>query len=57
MTSSRTPDPPADLEERARELYLRYGALPWSELPERTREHFRCLVRDNIDGQGGPLAS
>jgi hypothetical protein len=57
MTSSHTPDPPPDLEERARELYLRYGALPWSELPERTRDHFRCLVRDNIDGQGGPLAS
>jgi hypothetical protein len=44
-----------DREQRARELYRRYGALPWSQLPQRTRDHFRCLVRDNIDGAGRPL--
>jgi hypothetical protein len=44
-----------ELERRAGELYARYGALPWSRLPERTREHFRGLVRANIDGQGRPL--
>jgi hypothetical protein len=42
-------------EQRARELYRRYGGLPWSQLPERTRDHFRCLVRDNIDGEGQAL--
>jgi hypothetical protein len=45
----------ADREDRARELYRRYGGLPWAQLPERTRDHFRCLVRDKIDGQGRPL--
>lgn len=43
-------------ERRARDLYLRYGARPWSQLPEATREHFRDLVRSGVDGQGRPLA-
>jgi hypothetical protein len=47
---------PDDLERCARELYRRYGALPWPRLPEATREHFRRLVRDGIDGEGQPLA-
>ena len=44
------------LEHRARDLYRRYGALPWSQLPEGTRAHFRDLIRAGIDGAGRPLA-
>jgi hypothetical protein len=44
------------LEDQARDLYRRYGALPWSQLPEGTRAHFRDLVRAGIDGAGRPLA-
>lgn len=44
------------LEEQARDLYRRYGALPWSQLPEGTRAHFRDLIRAGIDGAGRPLA-
>jgi hypothetical protein len=43
------------VEQRAEELYLRYGAAPWQHLPETTREHFRGLVEAGIDGQGQPL--
>jgi hypothetical protein len=44
------------LEDRASDLYRRYGALPWSQLPEGTRAHFRDLVRAGVDGAGRPLA-
>ena len=44
-----------DLDRRARDPYVRYGALPWPELPEATREHFRCLVEAGIDGSGSRL--
>lgn len=44
-----------DLDRRASELYRHYGARPWSQLPEGTREHFRSLVRSGIDGAGLPL--
>ena len=44
-----------DLEHQADDLYRRYGARPWSKLPEATREHFRHLVRAGIDGAGHPL--
>jgi hypothetical protein len=46
----------SDLEHQARDLYRRYGALPWSQLPKSTRTHFRDLVRAGIDGAGRPLA-
>jgi hypothetical protein len=45
-----------DLDSAAHALYRRYGAHPWSNLPETTREHFRSLVRAGIDGAGRPLA-
>jgi hypothetical protein len=45
-----------DLESRAEELYRRYGAHPWSDLPEHTREHFRGLVTVGVDGSGAALA-
>jgi hypothetical protein len=45
-----------DLEHRADDLYRRYGARPWAELPEATREHFRHLIRSGLDGAGRPLA-
>jgi hypothetical protein len=45
----------SDLERRAHELYRRYGAAPWRQLPEGTREHFRHLVRAGIDGSGNAL--
>jgi hypothetical protein len=44
-----------DLEHQADDLYRRYGARPWSTLPEATREHFRHLVRAGLDGAGHPL--
>jgi hypothetical protein len=44
-----------ELERQAGDLYRRYGARPWSELPEGTREHFRGLVRAGLDGAGRPL--
>jgi hypothetical protein len=44
------------LDEQAADLYRHYGARPWNELPEPTREHFRNLVRAGIDGAGRPLA-
>jgi hypothetical protein len=44
-----------NLDQQADELYRRYGARPWSELPEATRVHFRNLVRAGIDGTGRPL--
>lgn len=56
MTPESIQKLPDDLERCARELYRRYGALPWPRLPEATREHFRRLVRDGIDGEGQPLA-
>jgi hypothetical protein len=46
---------PGDLDRRASELYRRYGARPWNELPEGTRQHFRGLIRAGIDGAGRPL--
>jgi hypothetical protein len=46
---------PEDLDRRAHDLYLRYGAHPWPDLPEATREHFRGLVKAGIDGAGSPL--
>jgi hypothetical protein len=46
---------PEDLDRRAHGLYLRYGAHPWADLPEATREHFRGLVKAGIDGAGSPL--
>ena len=45
-----------DLEAPASELYRRYGAHPWQNLPESTREHFRDLVAAGLDGWGAPLA-
>jgi hypothetical protein len=45
-----------DLDRQAHDLYRRYGAHPWSDLPEGTRAHFRDLVRAGIDGSGHPLA-
>jgi hypothetical protein len=47
---------PHDLDRQANDLYRRYGARPWSALPEGTRAHFRDLVRAGIDGSGRPLA-
>lgn len=47
---------PEAVEERAAELYRRYGARPWNLVPEGTREHYRGLVAAGIDGQGRPLA-
>jgi len=44
-----------DLDRQAHDLYRRYGAHPWVDLPEATREHFRGLVGAGIDGQGRPL--
>ena len=42
-------------DRRARELYQRYGARPWSLLDDRTRDHYRQLVADGLDGAGRPL--
>jgi hypothetical protein len=42
-------------DRRARQLYQRYGARPWNLLDERTRDHYRQLVADGIDGAGRPL--
>jgi hypothetical protein len=53
MTSS--PWSSHDLERRANDLYNRYGARPWPQLPEGTREHFRRLVQAGIDGSGNAL--
>ena len=47
--------PCRDLEHQACDLYRRYGARPWSKLPEATREHFRHLVRAGVDGAGRTL--
>jgi hypothetical protein len=44
------------LDEQAADLYSHYGAHPWADLPEATREHFRSLVRAGLDGAGRPLA-
>ena len=55
VSSSSCLSSPA-LERQARDLYRRYGAHPWSELPETTRAHFRSLVEAGIDGAGDPLA-
>lgn len=44
------------LDEQAADLFQHYGALPWAQLPEATREHFRKLVRAGVDGAGRPLA-
>ena len=44
-----------DLDRRAHDLYLRYGAHSWPDLPEATREHFRGLVEAGIDRAGRPL--
>jgi pimeloyl-ACP methyl ester carboxylesterase len=44
-----------DVEASAERLYARYGGRPWQLLPEPTREHFRGLVADGIDGAGRPL--
>jgi hypothetical protein len=49
------PSPSSDLERRAHDLYRRYGARPWRQLPEGTREHFRHLVQAGIDGSGNSL--
>jgi hypothetical protein len=54
MTPSGSPSS-GELDSRASELYRHYGARPWTELPEGTREHFRGLVRAGIDGAGVPL--
>jgi hypothetical protein len=42
-------------DRRARELYQRYGARPWELIDERTRDHYRQLVADGMDGAGRPL--
>ena len=42
-------------DRRPRQLYQRYGARPWDLLDERTRDHYRRLVADGIDGAGRPL--
>jgi len=42
-------------DRRARELYQRYGARPWPLLDDRTRDHYRQLVANGIDGAGRPL--
>jgi len=42
-------------DRRARELYQRYGARPWHLLDDRTRDHYRQLVVDGLDGAGQPL--
>jgi hypothetical protein len=42
-------------ERRARELYERYGGRPWPLIDERTRQHYRGLVAEGIDGAGRPL--
>jgi hypothetical protein len=42
-------------DRRARELYQRYGARPWELIDERTRDHYRQLVADGLDGAGRPL--
>jgi hypothetical protein len=51
-----SPSASRDLENQAGDLYRRYGARPWSKLPEATREHFRHLVQAGFDGAGHPLA-
>ena len=43
-------------DRRPRQLYQRYGARPWDLLDERTRDHYRRLVADGIDGAGRPLS-
>jgi 3-oxoadipate enol-lactonase len=45
----------AEVEARAERLYARYGGRPWRLVPEETRQHFRGLVADGIDGAGRPL--
>jgi hypothetical protein len=42
-------------DRRARELYQRYGARPWHLLDDRTRNHYRKLVAEGMDGAGRPL--
>ena len=42
-------------DRRARELYQRYGARPWHLLDDRTRDHYRQLVANEMDGAGRPL--
>jgi hypothetical protein len=42
-------------DRRARQLYQRYGARPWHLLDDRTRDHYRQLVVDGLDGAGQPL--
>ena len=42
-------------ESAAERLYARYGSRPWDLLPEATREHFRELVEEGLDGTGAPL--
>jgi 3-oxoadipate enol-lactonase len=44
-----------DVEASAERLYARFGGRPWQLLPEPTREHFRGLVVDGIDGARRPL--
>lgn len=53
MAVRRIPRPLRD--RRARQLYQRYGARPWDLLDDRTRDHYRQLVADGIDGAGRPL--
>jgi pimeloyl-ACP methyl ester carboxylesterase len=47
-------EPERPLEERAEELYLRYGASPWAQLPEATRAHYRELVTRASTAPGRP---
>ena len=42
-------------DRRARQLYQRYGARPWHLLDDRTRDHYRQLDVDGLDGAGQPL--
>jgi hypothetical protein len=42
-------------DRRARELYQRYGARPWPLLDDRTRDHYRQLVANGMDGAGRQL--
>ena len=44
-----------DVEAPAERLHARFGRRPWQLLPEPTREHFRGLVADGIDGADRPL--
>jgi hypothetical protein len=49
------PAPRKDVEASAERLHARFGGRPWQLLPEPTREHFRGLVVDGIDGAHRPL--